>query len=383
MRGEPWAKTRLSFPFSPAPHGAGARKRGLGKMETALECIGARKVFYVKKEARPKTKPSAEWGASPGEGGANGSGGDAALPGAIAGRPAKAGAGEHGSADIPSNGGAGGRANGSANGPPNGRFRGRSAFSRAMATLFPRSVPVQAVSGVTFNVRRGEIFGILGPNGSGKSTLIRLISTLLLPDEGEIRVFGHDVVRERFAVRRLINRVSVEAAFFKKLSAMENLSYAARLYDVDIREARKTAISILKRLGLGESKVYEPLEDLSRGMQQKVAVARALLTSPVLLLLDEPTTGLDPVSKREVQDYVLEVREGHDTTVILTTHDMQEADRLCDRVAVIDQGRFVALDTPAHLKADLARDGEAATLEDVFFALTGKALKESHPGEGD
>ncbi|MFZ5924888.1 MAG: ABC transporter ATP-binding protein [Bacillota bacterium] len=270
-------------------------------------------------------------------------------------------------------------------GSGNGRSRGHAAVAldRLVGTLVPRSVPVEAVSQVTFSVERGEIFGILGPNGSGKSTLIRLISTLLLPDEGEIRVFGHDVVRERFAVRRMINRVSVEAAFFKKLSAMENLSYAARLYDLDVRMARKTAIQILERLGFNESKAYEPLEDLSRGMQQKVAVARALLTSPVLLLLDEPTTGLDPVSKKEVQDYVLEVRKSHDATVILTTHDMQEADRLCDRIAIIDQGRFVALDAPAGLKAKVAKNGEALTLEEVFFALTGKALTESGPGKGN
>lgn len=357
-------------------------------------------MFYIRKETRPKAKPSTEWYASPGEGDVGGQ----AVAHAGAGRAepdAHAGAGErergtgvgnacagvrydsNGCLDIRSacNGGPDSRA--SRGTGTNGRHRGWLAVSRAVATLFPKSVRVEAVSGVTFSVKRGEIFGILGPNGSGKSTLIRLISTLLLPDEGEIRVFGHDVVRERFAVRRLINRVSVEAAFFKKLSAMENLSYAARLYDVDIRWARERAIDILKRLGFSERKAYEPLEDLSRGMQQKVAVARALLTSPVLLLLDEPTTGLDPVSKREVQDYVLEVRGSHDTTVILTTHDMQEADRLCDRVAIIDQGRFVALDTPARLKAGLAKNGETVTLEDVFFTLTGKALKESRLEEED
>ncbi|MDK2931596.1 MAG: type transport system ATP-binding protein [Bacillota bacterium] len=370
--------------------------------EIALECIGARKVFYIRKETRPKVKPSSEWYTSPGEGGTGRQ--DIAQPGAGTVEPgAHAGAGEgegepgtgvgNGCAGVRCDGNGGLDIHSACNGGPdshasrgtgtNGRHRGRLAVSRVVATLFPKSVKVEAVSGVTFSVKRGEIFGILGPNGSGKSTLIRLISTLLLPDEGEIRVFGHDVVRERFAVRRLINRVSVEAAFFKKLSAMENLSYAARLYDVDIRWARERAIGILKRLGFSESKAYEPLEDLSRGMQQKVAVARALLTSPVLLLLDEPTTGLDPVSKREVQDFVLEVRGSHDTTVILTTHDMQEADRLCDRVAIIDQGRFVALDTPARLKAGLAKNGETVTLEDVFFTLTGKALEESRLDEGD
>ncbi len=259
--------------------------------------------------------------------------------------------------------------------------RALAGLRRVADSLIPRSVPVNAVNQVTFEVSRGEIFGILGPNGSGKSTLVRLISTLLIPDAGEISVFGHDVVRERAVVRRMINRVSVEAAFFKKLSAMENLSYAARLYDVDVREARRAVMRILDRLGFDPGKADEPLEDLSRGMQQKVAVARALLTSPVLLLLDEPTTGLDPVSKKEVQDYVLEIRAAHDTTVILTTHDMQEADRLCDRIAVIDQGAFVALDTPAGLKAKVARNGEPASLEDVFFALTGKKLADARSGE--
>lgn len=345
--------------------------------ETALECIGARKAFYVRKETAPKTaktRPSStcQAEAQPTPATERHTGGEAVVQPNVARKEPGIRGGEAGTGEVCGTGQPAG---------VNGRERPRLAVQRAVAALFPRSVRVEAVSGVTFSVKRGEIFGILGPNGSGKSTLIRLISTLLLPDEGEIRVFGHDVVKERFAVRRLINRVSVEAAFFKKLSAMENLSYAARLYDVDIRWARRKAIDILTRLGFSESKAYEPLEDLSRGMQQKVAVARALLTSPVLLLLDEPTTGLDPVSKREVQDYVLEVRDSHDTTVILTTHDMQEADRLCDRVAIIDQGRFVALDTPGHLKESLATNGETVTLEDVFFALTGKALKESHPEE--
>lgn len=251
------------------------------------------------------------------------------------------------------------------------------------STIFGRWEPVSAVNGITFNVRRGEIFGILGPNGSGKSTLIRLIATLLLPDSGEIRVFGHDVVKERARVRRMINRVSVDAAFFKKLSAYENLKYAARLYGVDSGLVHTKAVEILERLGFPRKKMYVSLEDLSRGMQQKVAVARALLTSPVLLLLDEPTTGLDPVSKREVQDFVLEMRKLHDTTVVLTTHDMQEAERLCDRIAIIDQGSFVALDTPENLKKMISSNGEARTLEDVFFVLTGKELEKEEEEDGD
>jgi ABC-2 type transport system ATP-binding protein len=259
-----------------------------------------------------------------------------------------------------------------------------SILSRLIARLIPKYKMVEAVDGLTFHVKPGEIFGILGPNGSGKSTLIRLISTLLLPDEGCITVFGHDVVKDRFQVRKLINRVSVDAAFFKGLSAMENLSYAARLYDLDRSAWPSTAADILERLGLKTDKLYEPLEDLSRGMQQKIAVARALLTRPLLLLLDEPTTGLDPVSKKEVQDFVLEERELRGTTVVLTTHDMQEADRLCDRVAIIDYGRFVAMDTPGNLKSQVSTNGEDVTLEEVFFALTGKRLKDNgKPENGD
>ncbi len=236
---------------------------------------------------------------------------------------------------------------------------------------------VRALDHVSLEVRRHEIFGILGPNGSGKSTLVRVVSTLLLPDSGRVEVFGYDVVREEQAVKRLINRVSVEAAFFKKLSAMENLIFGARLYGLPGAEARRCIVAILERLGLDEEATYQPVEDLSRGMQQKVAIARAFLTQPILLLLDEPTTGLDPRSRREVQAFVRELRDTHDATILLTTHDMQEAEQLCDRVAIIDRGRIVASGTPAALKAQVAPpDGAAPTLEDVFLALTGRPLVE-------
>ncbi|MFI5274551.1 MAG: ABC transporter ATP-binding protein, partial [Ktedonobacterales bacterium] len=161
---------------------------------------------------------------------------------------------------------------------------------------------VRAVDDVSLTIHRREIMGVLGSNGSGKSTLIRLISTLLLPDEGSVLVFGHDVVREERAVQRLINRVSVEAAFFRKLSPMENLLYSTRLYGVPAREARRQINAILARLGIKHDRINRPLEHMSRGMQQKVAIARAFLTAPILLLLDEPTTGLDPRSKRDVQE---------------------------------------------------------------------------------
>jgi ABC-2 type transport system ATP-binding protein len=237
---------------------------------------------------------------------------------------------------------------------------------------------VVAVDRVSFNVHRKEIFGVLGPNGSGKSTLVRLIATLLLPDGGSITLFGHDVVREAMAVQRLINRVSAEASFFKKLSPMENLLYSARLYGLDARSIRRDIVTILTRFDIKERDIYQPLEEMSRGMQQKVAIARALLTRPAVLLLDEPTTGLDPRSKREVQAVVKEMRDQDGTTILLTTHDMVEAEVLCDRIAILDAGKIVALDTPAELRAMVPpTNGRPTTLEDVFLNLTGKKLVEN------
>jgi ABC-2 type transport system ATP-binding protein len=155
---------------------------------------------------------------------------------------------------------------------------------------------------------------------------------------------------------------------------MENLLYGARLYGLDGRETRRRVIEILTRLGLEEKSIYRPMEEMSRGMQQKVAIARALLSQPRLLLLDEPTTGLDPRSKREVQAVIQELNQKYGTTILLTTHDMVEADNLCDRIAIIDSGKIVALDTPSALKQIINRNGHEPTLEEVFLELTGKAL---------
>ena len=238
-----------------------------------------------------------------------------------------------------------------------------------------RRKEVVPVNDVSLRISRGEIYGVLGANGSGKSTLIRLVSTLLTIDEGRVEVFGHDVASEEMTVKRLINRVSVDAAFFKKLSPGENLMYAARLYGLDARQTQREAVRILGRLGIGHDRVGRPLEQMSRGMQQKVAIARALLTSPTLLLLDEPTTGLDPRSKLDVQAFIEELRETHDATIVLTTHDLDEADRLCDRLAILNEGRIVAEGTPAELKVRVAADhGLEPTLESVFMTYTGRSL---------
>ncbi len=239
--------------------------------------------------------------------------------------------------------------------------------------------PVLAVDDVSMRLERGEIYGILGSNGSGKSTLIRLICGLLTLDAGRVGVFGHDLVREELAVKRLINRVSVDAAFFKKLSPLENLSFAARLYGLDGGTARTASIEILGRLGISERRAHRPIEQMSRGMQQKVAIARALLTSPSLLLLDEPTTGLDPRSKLDVQAFIRELRMTHDATIVLTTHDLAEAERLCDRIAILNDGRKVVESTSDGLKQLVAEQSDQpATLEAAFMTYTGRSLDDDH-----
>jgi ABC-2 type transport system ATP-binding protein len=238
---------------------------------------------------------------------------------------------------------------------------------------------VPALRGLSLTMERGETVAILGQNGSGKSTLVRLLSTLLLPDGGQARIFGHDVERDGRAVRRLVNRVSVEASFFKKMSAAENLAYAARFYGMTARDTRDRIPEILTAVGFPSERRGEPMEALSRGMQQKVALARALLTSPVLLLLDEPTTGLDPRSKLEVQGFIREIRERHDSTILLCTHDLVEAEGLADRVGILDRGQLLALE-PAE---DLKRRYDASTLEEAFFAATGRSFGEEGVEEDD
>ncbi|HWV24191.1 MAG TPA: ABC transporter ATP-binding protein [Thermomicrobiales bacterium] len=230
-----------------------------------------------------------------------------------------------------------------------------------------------ALKGVSITVKRGEVVGILGPNGSGKSTLVRVISTLTLPDSGDVRVFDIDAVANPREVQRHINRVSVEASFFKKLSSLENLLFGAKLYGVSDRESRPRIKSILESIGFDYKRVGEPMEHLSRGMQQKIALARALLTSPMLMLLDEPTTGLDPRSKKDVQKLIRGIRKDHDSSILLCTHDMGEAEELCDRIGILLNGEMIAMDTADGLR----RRYGTQSLEDVFMAATGTSLDEA------
>jgi ABC-2 type transport system ATP-binding protein len=251
----------------------------------------------------------------------------------------------------------------------------RKEFIRREARLRRRRVP--ALRGISFTIERGECVAVLGANGSGKSTLVRLLATLLLHDGGTARVFGHDVFADPRPVRRLVNRVSVEASFFKKMSSNENLSYAARFYGLTPSETNTRIPEILERVGFPVDRRGEAMEALSRGMQQKVALARALLTAPVLLLLDEPTTGLDPRSKLEVQGFIKEVRRVHDATILLCTHDLDEAEALADRVGILDRGQLIVLGTVAELKGRYGVE----TLEGAFFAATGRAFGDDEEEE--
>jgi ABC-2 type transport system ATP-binding protein len=235
---------------------------------------------------------------------------------------------------------------------------------------FRKATELWAVDDVSFSVAEGETYGLLGPNGSGKSSLIRILSTLLIADSGVVSMLGYELPGQAQQVRRMIGRVSVDAAFYKKLSARENLLYTALLYGQNAREAERRAMDILDRLGMENAKFSTPLEEMSRGMQQKISIARALMINPPLLLLDEPTTGLDPKSRRDVQSFLEDLQRREGTTILLTTHDMAEAERLCVRIGFLAHGKLVAEGTAS----DLKRIAGAETLDDAFIALTGEDL---------
>lgn len=259
------------------------------------------------------------------------------------------------------------------------RFRAKQKTPRKSFWSRPAAAHMTAVDHVSFEIQPGETFGILGANGSGKSTLIRMISTLLVPDGGRILVYGRDVVTESAAVRTLIHRVSVEAAFFKKLSAWENLTFYGGLYGLSRATVWERAGEILERLGFSPDKFHEPLENLSRGMQQKIAITRAMMVRPTVLLLDEPTTGLDPKSRRQVQGYLESIRAREGVTTLLTTHDMHEAERLCSRVAIMRNGQIIALGTPDELISATRKSTENRwTLEEVFLQLAEEEREDAY-----
>lgn len=237
---------------------------------------------------------------------------------------------------------------------------------------FRKKSELWAIDDVSFSVAQGETYGLLGPNGSGKSSLIRVLSTLLIADSGYVRMLDFTLPQQADEVRRIIGRVSVDAAFYKKLSARENLLYTALLYGQNAREAERRVMEILEQLGMENAKFSTPLEEMSRGMQQKISIARALMINSPLLLLDEPTTGLDPRSRRDVQSFLEDLQRREGTTILLTTHDMAEAERLCVRIGFLAHGKLVAEGTAAQLM----QRAHAATLDDAFIKLTGEELVE-------
>jgi ABC-2 type transport system ATP-binding protein len=226
---------------------------------------------------------------------------------------------------------------------------------------------VKAVQGISFDVDYGEIFGFLGPNGAGKSTTIKVLTGQLRPTSGSAEVVGCDVVEERQALKPQIGVVFEFQNLYERLSAMDNLRFSARLYGV----GKERINVVLAQVGL-QDRSRERIKNYSNGMKQRLLIARALLHQPRVLFLDEPTRGLDPGVAREIRSIIAELAKGG-VTVFLTTHYMEEADRLSNRVAILNQGEIVAIDTPENLKATHG-ENDRATLEDVFIKLTGQDL---------
>jgi len=209
-----------------------------------------------------------------------------------------------------------------------------------------------AVDRLSFSVERGEIFGLLGPNGAGKSTLIRMLTTLILPTSGSARINGFDVVRSAADVRRSIGVIPQALTSDMELSAVENMNIFAKLYSVPRERRRRVVKELLEAVELTQW-ADKPVKNFSGGMRRRLEIARGLVHEPNIFFLDEPTTGLDPASRIGVWDMLRKIKQGRDLTILLTTHYMDEADKLCDRIAIVDHGKLVALDSPLKLKASI------------------------------
>src|SRR6185437_8955215 len=228
----------------------------------------------------------------------------------------------------------------------------------------------KAVDGIEFDVEPGSVYGLLGPNGAGKTTAIRAITTLLPVPPGMVTVFGHDVAKRRMEVRRLLGYVPQQLSADSGLTGRENIAMFARLFDVPRRQRDERVTAALDSVGLLDA-ADRLAKTYSGGMVRRLELAQALVSSPRLLILDEPTIGLDPVARSSVWERIASIREATGMTVLVTTHYMDEAEQYCDRVALMHAGRIRALGTPAELEADL---GAESTLDDVFRAVTGNHL---------
>ena len=230
-----------------------------------------------------------------------------------------------------------------------------------------------AVDGVSFSIRKQEIFGLLGPNGAGKTTTIRMLSTVLAPDEGDVVIGGHSVTQESDAVRKLVGVCPQELALYPELSATDNLVFFGRMAGLSGPEARDAAAENLASVGLTE-RARDKVDKFSGGMKRRVNLAVALMSRPQLLFLDEPTVGIDPQSRSHIFETVEGLRD-EGMTVLYTTHYMEEADRLCNRLAIMDHGQLIRLGRPDELKAEIGDPGEV-TLESVFLEHTGRSLRD-------
>ncbi|TET15775.1 MAG: ABC transporter ATP-binding protein [Dehalococcoidia bacterium] len=231
----------------------------------------------------------------------------------------------------------------------------------------------KAVDGVSFTIDKGEIFGLLGPNGAGKTTIIRMLSTVLQPDRGDVTIGGYSVRQKSDAVRKLIGVCPQELALYEELSALDNLVFFGRMVGLDGKEARAQAAARLELLGLME-RAKGRVDKFSGGMKRRVNLAVSLMGHPELLFMDEPTVGIDPQSRNNIYETIEGLR-GKGMTILYTTHYMEEANRLCDRVAIMDGGRIIAMDTPRELRGQIGPPDQV-TLEDVFLRLTGRSLRD-------
>ncbi len=231
----------------------------------------------------------------------------------------------------------------------------------------------KAVNGVSFSINKGEIFGLLGPNGAGKTTTIRMLATVLEPDRGDITIGGHSVRRESEAVRSIIGVCPQDLALYEDLSAIDNMVFFGRMAGLDGKEAHEQAMANLKLMGL-EERAKGKVSKFSGGMKRRINLAIALMGHPQLLFLDEPTVGIDPQSRNHIYENIIGLQK-KDMTILYTTHYMEEADRLCQRIAIMDAGKIIANDTPYNLKKQLGSP-DRVTLEDVFLKLTGRSLRD-------
>jgi ABC-2 type transport system ATP-binding protein len=230
------------------------------------------------------------------------------------------------------------------------------------------------VNKVSFKVRKGEIFGLVGPNGAGKSTLLRMLCTVLRPTSGRGYIEGHDIVREATEVRKAIGVVQEKLILYSPLTPIENLEFFGNLYNMESRELRKKIMELLDEVKLLAVK-DRPVGTFSTGMRQRLNIARALLHDPRVVILDEPTNGLDPQSVRWVRDFIVKLKD-RGLTVILTTHDMYEIDELAESVAIMDKGQIIEIGKKDDLKARYGVE----RIEDVFLSLTGRELRDELSG---